>query len=156
MVAAHPVLRAARMSDAAVLAAIEAAVFPDAWSVEAFRESLRSPHTRVTVADVGGDLVGYAVLFVAADEAELANIAVVPEARGRGLGRRLLDAALDEAAAAGAHAVYLEVRASNTPAQQLYASAGFTRIGERRGYYRDPDEDAWVMRRALAPAAGTP
>lgn len=131
-------------------------MFPDAWSVEAFRQSLRSPHTRVTVAEDGGDIVGYAVVFVAADEAELANIAVIDEARGRGLGRRLLEAALDNAAAAGARAIYLEVRASNAPAQRLYEQTGFVRIGERRGYYRDPDEDAWVMRRSIAPPPGTP
>jgi ribosomal-protein-alanine acetyltransferase len=155
-VSTHVVLRPARVTDAAVLAAIEANVFPDAWSVDAFRESLRSPQTRVTVADDGGDIIGYAVLFVAADEAELANIAVIAEARGRGIGRRLLEAALDNASAAGAGAIYLEVRASNTPAQRLYEQAGFVRIGERRGYYRDPDEDAWVMRRSLAAAPGTP
>lgn len=146
-------LRPARVADAPTLAAIERDVFPDPWSVDAFRSSLRAAAARVTVAESAGEVIGYAVLLAAADEAELANLAVVPEARGRGIGRRLLDAALSAAAEAGARAVYLEVRASNTVAQRLYAASGFVPVGRRRGYYRDPDEDALVMRRV---AAGAP
>lgn len=149
-------LRPARLADAATLGAIEAEVFPDPWSIDAFRSSIRAPATHVLVAEARGEILGYAVLFVAADEAELANIAVAPEARGAGVGGRLLDAMLVYAAAAGAQAVYLEVRVSNEVAQRLYARAGFTVVGRRRRYYRAPDEDALVMRTRLTPgvAAG--
>lgn len=150
-------LRPARLTDAPTLAAIEREVFPDPWSVDAFRSSIRATAARVTVAEAAGEIVGYAVLLAAADEAELANLAVVPETRGRGVGRRLLGAALAAATEAGARAVYLEVRASNTVAQHLYAASGFVPVGRRRGYYRDPDEDALVMRRVAegATAGGT-
>jgi ribosomal-protein-alanine N-acetyltransferase len=144
-------LRPARLADAATLGAIEAEVFPDPWSIEAFRSSIRAPATRVLVAEAGGEILGYAVLFVAADEAEVANIAVAPEARGRGVGRRLLDAMLTHAAEAGAHTAYLEVRVSNAVAQRLYERAGFAVVGRRRRYYQHPDEDALVMRTTLVP-----
>ena len=144
-------LRPARLADAATLGAIEAEVFPDPWSIEAFRSSIRAPATQVLVAEAGGEILGYAVLFVAADEAEVANIAVAPEARGRGVGRRLLDAMLTHAAEAGARTAYLEVRVSNAVAQRLYERAGFAVVGRRRRYYQQPDEDALVMRTTLAP-----
>jgi ribosomal-protein-alanine N-acetyltransferase len=69
--------------------------------------------------------------------------------RGRGLGGKLLDAALDEVASRGADQVFLEVRESNHTARSLYASRGFTEVSRRRGYYRSPVEDALVLRLAV-------
>jgi len=83
------------------------------------------------------------------DEGEIANIAVAPDEWGAGIGRALLDAALDEADRRRATAVYLEVRDSNERARHLYRSRGFEEVGRRRGYYRRPVEDAIVLRRAL-------
>ncbi|OPZ87923.1 MAG: ribosomal-protein-alanine N-acetyltransferase [bacterium ADurb.Bin429] len=74
------------------------------------------------------------------------TLAVRPECRRHGLGRRLMDGLLAEARRRGAEEVTLEVRAGNTPAQGLYASMGFLAVARRRGYYPDNSEDALVMR----------
>jgi len=97
----------------------------------------------------GGDVAGYVVAWFAADEGEIANLAVSPSAWGGGVGRALLGAALDVASSRGASAVYLEVRDSNERARRLYRSNGFEEVGRRRRYYRRPVEDAIVLRRAM-------
>jgi ribosomal-protein-alanine N-acetyltransferase len=101
------------------------------------------------VAEEAGELVGYAVLWFAANEAELGDIAVLPEERNRGLGRWILEGALREARRRGAEQVYLEVRDSNTDARRLYEKAGFETVGTRPSYYSEPVEDAILMRRRL-------
>ena len=95
-------------------------------------------HTWVVLED--GALVGYALAWLVADEAQLMSIAVDAEARGRGLGRALLARFLDELAHAGARSVVLEVREGNVAARALYASLGFTTIGARRRYYADGED----------------
>ena len=87
------------------------------------------------------------------DESELANLAVLPAARNRGIGGMLLKSALTAAEDRGSVEMYLEVRASNASAIALYTSHGFSEVGRRRGYYRKPVEDALVLRRAPAPVA---
>jgi ribosomal-protein-alanine N-acetyltransferase len=88
------------------------------------------------------------VAWFAADEGEIANLAVREPTRRRGIGAALLDAALAEGTRRGAANMYLEVRESNEAARRLYASRGFEEIGRRRRYYRHPVEDAIVLRRA--------
>src|SRR3712207_1359794 len=95
-------------------------------------------------------VVGYVVAWFAGGEGEIANVAVAPLARGRGIGGQLLDAAIAAAADHGAEALYLDVRESNARARALYDSRGFVEVGRRRRYYRRPDEDAIVLRRAIA------
>lgn len=139
-------LRPATVDDVPRLAQLEREAFPDPWDAAAFRSLLRGAASRVTVAEADGLVVGYTVLVRAADEGELANIAVAAERRGCGLGRLLLDDALALARAEAVSAVYLEVRESNAAARHLYETAGFEAIGRRRRYYRAPDEDAVLMR----------
>jgi ribosomal-protein-alanine N-acetyltransferase len=115
---------------------------------------LRRQSTAMLVAERAGRVVGYAVLWFAADEAELGDMAVLPEARRRGLGRWLLDAALAEAARRGARRVYLEVRESNGAARGLYERAGFEAAGVRPDYYSEPKEDAILMTRSLETDSG--
>jgi len=78
---------------------------------------------------------GYVLARVSADEVEIQSLAVLEEARGQGLGRHLLEAAIDRARAAGARRVHLEVAADNAPAHKLYRDAGFVETGRREGYY---------------------
>ena len=131
-VPARVAVRAATSRDVDRIAAIEAAAFSQPWSRESFAELLVTPSARMLVAVHDPDtIIGYAVLYLAADESELANLAVSASYRGRGVGRRLLEAAMGEAAARGARHMYLEVRASNYAAQSLYGSAGFTAVGRR-------------------------
>ena len=80
-------------------------------------------------------------------EAEILNLAVTPGWRRRGLGRRLVETAIEAARAAGATRIFLEVRESNGAALALYAALGFLEAGRRRNYYRAPEEDALILSR---------
>lgn len=105
---------------------------------------------------VDGDdrrLAGYALYTVVAGEGEILNLAVDPTTRRRGLGRRLLDAILEQMRAAGTTHVFLEVRQSNHAAIQLYAAFGFRSVSIRRGYYQNPTEHAVTMTLQLSPEA---
>ena len=94
-------------------------------------------------------VIGYVVVLKVIDESEILNIAVDPGDRGKSIGSALLDAAIEMASEAGAVETFLEVRESNAAARGLYESRGFTEIARRRGYYRNPVEDALVLRRAV-------
>ena len=142
-------IRPARSADAHRLVPVERRCFSDPWSEEAFEELIRSPFGRALVAERPDGIEGYLVARAVAGEGEILNLAVVPEARGQGLGGRLLAAALALLAEAGAREVFLEVRAGNAPAQALYHRRGFRAIGRRARYYRNPVEDAIVLRLAL-------
>jgi [ribosomal protein S18]-alanine N-acetyltransferase len=124
--------------------AIERAVYPRPWTAATLREELSRDDRCYLGALEGSQLVGYAGLSVGAGEAHVLSVAVAPAAQGRGHGRRLVRALLDEATARGVAAVTLEVRASATPAQRLYRHAGFVSAGVRPGYYQD-GEDAVIM-----------
>ena len=141
------VLRPARIEDVAAVVAIERASFSDPWPDRAFEDAVSDPALMFLVAVESGDVAGYVISWYVADQGEIANIAVAPSARGRGLGAALLDAALDQGRERGAGTTFLEVRESNAPARALYASRAFIEIGRRRGYYRRPPEDAIVLRR---------
>jgi len=145
--AASAVVRAARLADVAAMAAIEQRAFSDPWPASAFAEMLDAIHARIMVAVTDDDtLLGYCVLLRAADEGEVANIAVAPSAKRRGIAGQLLDDALSAAVESGVDSVYLEVRVSNDAARALYASRAFIPVGRRRAYYRNPLEDALVLR----------
>jgi ribosomal-protein-alanine N-acetyltransferase len=143
------VLRPSRHDDVEAMAEIEEASFSDPWSAASFAGYLSEPNSGralVTVAEENGSVVGYSVVLFAVPDADLANIAVAPEMRGRGIGRLLLDRAIAAARSVGTRSVFLEVRASNEPAIRMYQAAGFTELGRRQRYYRDPVEDARVLR----------
>jgi len=142
-----------RESDIPAIAAIERRAFSDPWSERAFRDVLA--HGRMYFACVRQDAVaspatscvlGYVVAWFAAGQGEIANLAVAPEVRGQRIGSTLLDAALDEAKRQKSEEVFLEVRNSNLRARQLYESRGFSEVGRRRRYYRQPIEDAVILR----------
>ncbi|MGF1663928.1 MAG: ribosomal protein S18-alanine N-acetyltransferase [Kineosporiaceae bacterium] len=149
-------IRRMRWWDITAAVEIEQRAFPDdAWSVETFWAELAERATRrYVVAETGGRLVGYAGIAVVGAEADLQTIAVAAEARGAGLGRRLLAEVTAAAAAEGVRRLLLEVRADNPAAVALYRSAGWDETGRRRGYYRRSDAgsvDALVMTRRLGP-----
>ncbi len=140
----------------ATLAALHARCFqtPRPWSEAEFETLLADPLVFLLVEGDAGLLLGRAV----AGEAELLTIAVAPESRGRGLGRRLVSRFLYQARLRGADSAFLEVAADNQAAQSVYDKAGFALAGRRRGYYRTPDGravDALVLRRLLTDAAAT-
>jgi tRNA threonylcarbamoyl adenosine modification protein YeaZ/ribosomal-protein-alanine acetyltransferase len=140
----------ANLADVPAIMAIERAVFSDPWSARSFREAMSNPLVFCACARRDGRAVeGYVVAWFVADEGEIANLAVAPDAWGTGIGRALLDASIEAARARKLKAVYLEVRDSNAPARHLYGSRGFVEIGRRRSYYRRPVEDAIVLRRSM-------
>jgi ribosomal-protein-alanine N-acetyltransferase len=126
-----------------VMAAIHAASFPakKRWGADAMALQLSLPGGFGFLADAGGVVLAR----VAADEAEILTLAVVPEARRTGLASNLLRAALSRAVSAGAVCVLLEVAEDNMAARALYAGMGFEEVGRRRGYY-GAGADALVMR----------
>lgn len=111
------------------------------------REELAGPHRAYLVmVDERGPILGYAGALVVAEEADVQTIALTPEARGVGGGRKLLNALLDTTAHMGAREVFLEVRADNLTARQLYDDIGFREIGVRPNYYQPEGVDAIVMK----------
>ncbi len=144
--------RPATRADAPVLAGLERRCFSDPWPANAFSSALHAPHMQLFVAEAGLEIVGYFVGRAVAGEGEILNLAVVPEQRGQGLGRWLLEQGLTRLRQAGVGEVFLEVRASNAAARALYRARGFREVGRRREYYRHPVEDALVLRLGLVPA----
>jgi len=144
-------IRAATKGDLEGVAAIERDVFPDPWPASSFVPLLEHD---ALVAEISGQIAGYLFGRSAADEAEVLNLAVLPEYRRAGLGRRLLETVFDGWEARGVARVYLEVRASNEGALAFYQALGFWPSAVRRGYYSQPKEDALVLTRNLG--SGTP
>jgi ribosomal-protein-alanine acetyltransferase len=171
MASAPPSLRyrPASSADLPALVQIERESFSDPWSEDAFSSALALDRMLVRVAEQGSDwdvrgpddatgerdggerIAGYVVALVAGSEADIADLAVAPWARRRGIGRALLDRMLEELASRSVRSVYLEVRESNRAARALYAARGFDAVGRRRGYYRRPTEDALLLMRRIGP-----
>ncbi|MFC5832990.1 ribosomal protein S18-alanine N-acetyltransferase [Nonomuraea insulae] len=138
-------------ADLPAVMAIEQATFPlDAWSEGMMRGELADmPRTRhYVVAVVEDEIVAYAGLAAAADQADVQTIAVLEKHQGSGIGSAMLTELLAEAQRRGAREIFLEVRADNPRAQAVYRHFGFEDIGTRRRYY-DDGTDAIMMRRKL-------
>lgn len=134
------------LADASQVAHIEAACFQTPWTLRDFEHEMsQNPVARYLVAEVDGQLVGFAGAHIILDEGHITNVAVLPGARGQGLGKKLLKALLQYAANLGARYLTLEVRASNAPAIALYKSFGFIKVSVRKRYYADSGEDALLM-----------
>jgi len=146
--ASGPALHFAPMADSDLdkILAIERAIYAFPWTRGNFRDSLRAGYSCWS-ARADGEIIGYAVMMLAAGEAHLLNLSVAAERQRRGHGRALLAHLLDVARGHGARVLFLEVRPSNAAAQRLYAGFGFEQIGVRRGYYptHGGREDALVF-----------
>ncbi len=142
-------IRRAMLADVPALVAIERACFSDPWTASGIRETIQYETARAFVAEAEGEAVGYVMARISGEEGEILNLAVLPKWRRKGIARCLLDEALGSIAAAGVTEAYLEVRQSNGEAITLYQSQGFRPVGVRPDYYRDPREDALVLRAPL-------
>jgi ribosomal-protein-alanine N-acetyltransferase len=123
------------------------------WERSAYEIAIRAgdgPGRIALVAEHSDVVVGFAIARVIGPVAEIETIAVAAEAQGGGFGSRLLRVALQEARLAGATEVELEVRPSNAGTMRLYDRAGFREVGRRKGYYREPVEDAVLLLLALS------
>lgn len=129
--------------DPADLAELHASAFDRPWTAAAIVELLGQPGV-FAIEQPGG----FVIMRVAADEAEVLTLAVRPQARRRGLGRKLVQAGVRRAHDLGAAQVFLEVAEDNAAALALYASAGFVQSGRRRDYYgggKGPRRDALLL-----------
>lgn len=128
---------------------IELSTFTMPWSESTFRGLLRRKDSDLIVADMKGNIVGYAVFWAVMDQGELGNVAVDDEKRGNGIGSKLIEAVLDCAHERGVREIFLEVRKANVGAQDLYKRFGFSEVGRRKNYYLEPLEDALVMKKVI-------
>ena len=131
------------------IAALERDCFSDPWSERSFLSELENPLSLWLVALDGEAVLGYAGSQAVLDEADIMNVAVAPSARRQGLGRALMLALERALAARGVATLALEVRASNAPAQALYASIGYEPVGRRKNYYFHPTEDALILKKRV-------
>jgi ribosomal-protein-alanine N-acetyltransferase len=145
-----PRYRRMTAEDIDAVMAVETAIYPHPWTRGNFADSLAAGY-HCWIVECGGDVVGYTVAAIAAGEAHLLNLSVAGPWQRQGLGRDLLAFVLKLARDYAAATILLEVRPSNAAARALYAAAGFTEIGVRRGYYPAGAgrEDAIVLQLAL-------
>ncbi len=134
-------IRSAALDDVASLLAIEQEAASAAhWTREQYAGLVESEI--VLVAEDGGNISGFVCAKNVAGDWEIENMVVAKQGRRRGVGSGLLDELLRRVRQQAGAAVWLEVRESNQPARRLYEKHGFHETGRRRGYYRDPGEDA--------------
>ena len=131
--------------DVAALVKIENICFTDPWSENMVADLVDSSWDEVRVLENGETVAGYINYRFIAGEGELMRIAVLPELRGHGLSRKLMDIMTEDAAKNGVPDITLEVRAGNASAIGLYKSYGFQEEAVRKGYYHNPTEDALIM-----------
>jgi ribosomal-protein-alanine N-acetyltransferase len=135
----------------AIVALADAAETAAHWTPAHFDRIFSAPGRVALVAESPpGAIAGFLIASNLAPDWEIENVVVAPSARRRGLGASLVAAVVARARAAGAGRIHLEVRASNTAALRLYASAGFRQTGRRTGYYSAPAEDALQLTLGLA------
>ena len=116
-----------------------------AWSERSFLNELDHAHGVFVVAFLDKNLVGYGGMWLVVDEAHITTVAVSPNHRRQGIGKRIMEDLLHKAEEAGMICSTLEVRASNEAAIKMYESLGYVATAHRRGYYPDNKEDALVM-----------
>ena len=134
-------------SHVGAVAALETRCFSDPWSEDSIAYELRNPLSLWLVAEVDGVVAGYIGSQTVPPESDVMNVAVSPEYRRQGIAKALIDALVESLKAAGNESLTLEVRASNAPAIALYGKLGFETVGRRPNYYRNPREDAWILRK---------
>lgn len=127
------------------LAELERLCFSEPWSEDGLRAELGNETAQFLVAERDGRVAGYAGMHGMCGEGYIANIAVFPDFRGRGVGRALLRGLVACARKQQYEFITLEVRAANRPAISLYESEGFRVVGVRKGFYSHPKEDGLIM-----------
>ena len=131
------------------LSEIEKACFSRAWSRDALESEIDNENALFLVAENGGEVLGYVGCIFVLAEGSITNVAVSPLYRRMGIGDALISALVENAKNMGAEALFLEVRKSNVIAQSLYKKHSFEVCGERKNFYRDPIENAYIMRLLL-------
>ena len=138
-----------RMAEAHVsqIAELEKLCFSSPWSRNSVASELNNPLSLWLVATDGDVIAGYIGSQSVMGEADMMNVAVHPDYRRKGIGKQLVEGLMASLKDKGVYSLTLEVRASNEPAISLYDQLGFTQVGRRPNYYRDPREDALILRK---------
>lgn len=129
------------------VAQLEKLCFADPWSEMSIASELQNLWAYWLVAVQDDMVVGYIGSQSTIDETDVMNVAVHPDWRRQGIAEQLIENLIEELKKRGSHALMLEVRASNTPAIALYGKIGFRQVGLRKNYYRNPKEDALILRK---------
>ena len=129
------------------IAELEKICFSDPWSEKSIASELDNPLAYWLVAVDEDTVAGYIGSQTVLDETDMMNVAVHPDHRRKGIAETLVTELVKALKEQGSHSLTLEVRESNTPARQLYEKLGFSRVGKRPRYYRNPREDALILRK---------
>lgn len=140
-------LQAMTHAHVAQIAGLEKLCFSDPWSEKSVASELDNGLSLWLVALEGETVAGYVGSQTVLDETDMMNIAVHPDFRRRGIAQALVESLVKQLRQRGSRCLTLEVRASNSPAIALYEKLGFQKIGRRKNYYRDPREDALILRK---------
>ena len=143
-------IRNMMQADVRQLAELEKNCFSDPRSVSAFEYELKNPLSLWLVAVEDEEVLGYVGTQTVMDESDMMNIAVLPRCRRQGIAEKLITVLADALVERGSKSLALEVRVSNAPAIALYEKLGFVQVGRRPNYYRNPKEDAFILRKELA------
>ncbi len=135
--------------DICEIAELEKQCFTVAWSEKSFRDEMKNSLAVYHVAKDNGKCIGYAGFWNVSGEGDITNVAVLPEYRKQGIGSMLIKNMINTAVELNIELLTLEVRKSNIAAQALYSKYGFRIIGERKRYYSDNGEDAWIMTKSI-------
>ena len=140
-------IREMKAQDVPQIAELERICFSDPWSAQSIATELDNSLSCWLVAADGEKVVGYVGSQTVLDGSDMMNIAVAPDFRRKGLAEALVNALIDCLHQRKSRCLILEVRVSNTPAITLYEKLGFVEIGRRKNYYRNPKEDALILRK---------
>ncbi|MBP2632721.1 MAG: ribosomal-protein-alanine acetyltransferase [Firmicutes bacterium] len=133
------------IADLDAVVTVENQSFVSPWSRQAFCDELYNQLAHYLLAVMEETVIGYVGMWLIIDEAHITNVAVLPSYRKLGIGKCMMQKALDVAKERGAVSMTLEVRPSNAPALALYKNLGFEHAGVRKNYYEDTQEDAIIM-----------
>ena len=134
-------------SHVAQVAALEKICFSDPWSENSVATELKNPLSCWLVAEEDGEVAGYVGSQTVMDESDMMNVAVHPDYRRKGIAEKLVMELVEALKKRDSRCLTLEVRASNEPARALYEKLGFVQVGLRKNYYRNPREDALILRK---------
>ena len=141
------IIETMKESHVAQIAELEKICFSDPWSEMSIASELNNKLAFWLTAVEGDRVAGYIGSQTVIDETDMMNVAVHPDFRRQGIAEALVTSLVEQLKSMGSRCLTLEVRASNAPALALYEKLGFSEIGRRKNYYRNPREDALILRK---------
>ena len=141
------IIETMKSSHVVQIAELEKICFSDPWSEKSIASELNNELAFWLTAVEGEQVAGYIGSQTVMDESDMMNVAVHPDFRRKGIAEALVNALVEALKSKGSRCLTLEVRASNVPAITLYEKLGFSEIGRRKNYYRNPREDALILRK---------